>query len=766
MFNNNIGTIYVERVDATNSSGTLTYTTGISGTQGVETTNPDGTINPNDTQNIVVNTSSATLNINGAGGVDKFNIEASSFTKTLTIAGNLGTVPNYEEAKNNYDSVRIDLSKTSGVDLNISNLLVSNPNDEGIIITASKGADNITLVAGANHDVVEFKAGGGAAGAPEEYTLDLGTLRLAQGQSFTIDGLTITNITGFANAGSHVVATATILTATDIASLLEAHLKGETTATGANVSGTGITKFLKFEGKLESLSTKNGWLDASGNAKVTANDTTLVFSSQNKVNLTDIDLTANISGNDRTNGFGAEANKAQAFVAGANAVPAVVSGTGDYTPITTFATDGDTSASLTLTINGDEYKVAIAYTGSATATNAATLGGDDLEKLIKGATVTDFKATITGAGSSITIPSNISITATSGGKFTISGLESGDSVTIGINSDSIAAEYVDATPAVQGQLTIDFGADGLLAGQSYSFLGKTVLATKDLSGEEVAEAFAFGDETSSGIDGAVVLGAWGKNYTAGGTFTAHNNSKSAGIDPSKLLFDISGSSLILMEQQPGDISGGGLLKIAALESGGYTTLTGTGTLAVRTDKVTGSTTQQGEKSGAIAADSYVTFSGIDTGSAASGADAGTVSAIKANTSMLDTITNFDISNDKLLLKDVNGNALTFASGGSITSPTGIYVDTAGSTLTATGTGIISFGVSAASGAATGADAITLDQKLYAVVQNIDSGAAVGFEHGGDTYVVVGGGASGAATDDLVIKLAGVTGVTDITSILA
>ena len=71
-YNNNIGTIYVERVDATNSSGTLTYTTGISGTQGKA--NDDGTIN--DTQNIVVNTNSATLNINGAGGVDKFNIEA------------------------------------------------------------------------------------------------------------------------------------------------------------------------------------------------------------------------------------------------------------------------------------------------------------------------------------------------------------------------------------------------------------------------------------------------------------------------------------------------------------------------------------------------------------------------------------------------------------------------------------------------------------------------------------------------------------------
>ncbi|MDE6043895.1 MAG: hypothetical protein K2F85_00020, partial [Helicobacter sp.] len=333
--------------------------------------------------------------------------------------------------------------------------------------------------------------------------------------------------------------------------------------------------------------------------------------------------------------------------------------------------------------------------------------------------------------------------------------------------DSTTVTYKDATPAVQGTLTIDFGADGLLAGQSYSFLGKTVLATKDLTGEQIAEAFAFGDEDSSGVDGAVVLGAWGKNYTAGGTFTALGTSGSAGIDSTKLLFDISGSSLILMEQKPGDLSGGGLLQIAALANKGLTTLTGTGTLAVNTDKVTGSTTVQGEKSGAIAADSYVVFSGTDTGSAASGADAGTVSAIKANTSMLDTITNFDVSNDKLSLKDVNGGALTFASGGSITSPTNIYVDTLGSTLNTDVTnGIVGFGVTAGSGATTGADAITLDQKLYVVVNNITSGAAVGFEHGGDTYVIVGGGASGAATDDLVIKLAGVTGVTDITSILA
>ncbi|MDE6045355.1 MAG: hypothetical protein K2F85_07570, partial [Helicobacter sp.] len=349
---------YVERVDATNSSGTLTYTTGISGTQGKA--NDDGTIN--DTQNIVVNTNSATLNINGAGGVDKFNIEASSFTKTLTIAGNLGTVPNYEEANNNYDTVRIDLSKTSGVNLDISRLLVSNPNDDGIQIVASKGADNITLVAGANHDVIEFKAGGGAIGAEEQYTLELGNLRLAQGQSFTIDGLTITNVTGFENAGTNVVTTAQILTAEDIASFLEAYLTGATTASGSNVSGTGMSKYVRFEGNLESLTTKNGWLDASGNANVVASGASLVFSSQNKINLPDIDLAANVGGNDRTNGFGAEANKAQTFVAGANAASAT---TGGNFTFTTASISTATTKEFSFAFGSAE--IVITLTGTATA---------------------------------------------------------------------------------------------------------------------------------------------------------------------------------------------------------------------------------------------------------------------------------------------------------------------------------------------------------------------------------------------------------------
>ena len=763
-YNNNIGTIYVERVDATNSSGTLTYTTGISGTQGKA--NDDGTIN--DTQNIVVNTNSATLNINGAGGVDKFDIEASSFTKTLTIAGNLGTVPNYEEANNNYDTVRIDLSKTSGVNLDISRLLVSNPNDDGIQIVASKGADNITLVAGANHDVIEFKAGGGLSAQQEQYTIDLANLRLAAGQSFSIDGLTITNVSGFAN-GTANLATSSIYTAEEIAYLLKSYLAGGAsakiaTATGVLVQNSAVTKYIRIEGNIEALTKANGWLDATtGFASASVDGATLTLTNFNNANVTDLNFS--FSGNDRTNGFGAEANKVQTFTIGAAPAPAVTSG--DVTFADEVAALGSgSSTTFTVNINGSAFT--LTFTASAGADATAAITNAQIVNALKGSAtgIQNLTATVTNAsGTTLTtsvIPDNWTLTADTN-KFKVDGLASGDTISI---DGGTPLAYKDATPASQGTLTIDFGADGLLAGQSYSFLGKTVIATKDLTGEQIAEAFAFGNEDSSGVDGAVVVGVWSKSYTAGGTFTAGDNSKSAGIDPSKLLFDISGSSLILTEQKPG--APVGLLKIQELADAGALTLTGTGTLAVNTDKVTGTTTRQGEKDGQIAADSYVVFSGTDTGSAASGADAGTVSAIKANTSMLDTITNFDVANDKLSLKDADGVAYSFSGGGSITLSDSIYVDTLGSTLTTTaaGNGIVGFGITAGSGAATGADAITLDQKLYAVVNSVADDEVVGFEHGGDTYVVLGGGSTGAGTADLVIKLAGVTGVTDITSILA
>ncbi|MDE7254845.1 MAG: hypothetical protein K2N54_01545, partial [Helicobacter sp.] len=784
--NNNIGTIYVERVDATNSSGTLTYTTGISGTQGVETTNPDGTTNPNDTQNIVVNTSSATLNINGAGGVDKFNIEASSFTKTLTIAGNLGTVPNYEEAKNNYDSVRIDLSKTSGVDLNISNLLVSNPNDEGIIITASKGADNITLVAGANHDVIEFNAGGGTSGQKEAYDLDLGTLRLGQGQSVTIDGLTITNISGFTNGGANVNTAAVVLTAEDIATIIAGYLKdGDLSVQGkfgGVTTSASASKFVSVSGMMESLAGK-GWADATtGKVDASASGTTITIQNSIQQNVTDIDLTANISGNGKTNGIGAQAGITPDFVKGQPETDATVSGTAiTFTGCTAGSTSAETF-DVGISIDGVQNTLTftVANDASVTANTIATL----VQTVIDSGTFTadanvtalsingaaydsgkadDYKALFelpegySFSGGTTLKVDDVTTTASTTVVFS-------QTVTAGTSGAAPANKEVAGvawTPEATGQIVIDFG-DGLLAGQSYSFMGKTVLATKDLKGEDIAEAFAFGSQTSSGVDGAVVLGEWKLNFNAAGSTAG----ATSGIIPAKCLFDIDADGkLIVMDSVAGAESG--LVGIDKIADNGNLRITGTGTLAVRTDKITGETTQQGQGAGeAIFADSYVTFAVLDVGSAGSGADAGTATKVSLNTSALDTITNFDVATDKLLLRkfDASGavgekyaNSDAFAG----SKADALFVDAEGNTLSVgVANGIISFTTASSA-------EITLEQKLYAasVAFNAETGKIGGFAHGGDFYVIANGSGGTSTTDDLVIKLAGVGGITDIGAIL-
>ena len=199
-----------------------------------------------------------------------------------------------------------------------------------------------------------------------------------------------------------------------------------------------------------------------------------------------------------------------------------------------------------------------------------------------------------------------------------------------------------------------------------------------------------------------------------------------------------------------------------------TDITGTGALAVNTNRVTASTTQQGVGSGEVTfADSYVVFSASELGSAAAGSADGAAANIKAVTGALDTITNFDIANDKLLLKHLDGSKYVASDrAANVTTATDskIYVDTAGNTLSYTiANGIVDFSAGNAE-----ASAMTLDQKVYAAWSAVDgtSGTIAGFEHGGDFYVIATGGQSGSSTDDLVIKLAGVTGITDIGAVLA
>ncbi|MDE7173836.1 MAG: hypothetical protein K2N70_05760, partial [Helicobacter sp.] len=595
--------------------GTLTYTTGISGTQGVETTNADGTTNPNDTQNIVVNTSSATLNINGAGGVDKFNIEASSFTKTLTIAGNLGTVPNYEEAKNNYDSVRIDLSKTSGVDLNISNLLVSNPNDEGIIITASKGADNITLVAGANHDVIEFNAGGGTSAQSETYEVALGNLRLYAGESLTIDGVTIVN------TGSDAINAYTIADA--FAKYVAAGYVTPTTSTKivTNAAGTSSISGNKVAlyGEFESLT--GDWSGATvDNGSSGAYTNTLTFTNSKVGNVKDLNLQWNANSLIKT--ADSDLPTIKAFSTTHNATQATTQrtkGDGTINPSEPAATAfGNLPANTTHTFvygNGDNTIQINVNAKSAIndladffdnvvvqgkAFSGATTSGSWMEISVNGGAATKYEASSTS------------------NKFTFSSAQATeiksafdnllpDGLTLSVGSrNPVGAKvlFFNANPTTTNEATLTFqhfmltGSTsktmsdteiylkpaqessegliqvefkGLLAGQSYSFNGKTVIATQDLSAEDVAYAFAYAE-----------VGA-----NAG--FVITSDFTKAKIDVDKVFINAEGATLTIQDQNP-DKTDASKLGISATAED---FVTGTKNLAFVDKAMSASTTQQG-----------------------------------------------------------------------------------------------------------------------------------------------------------------------------
>ncbi len=263
------------------------------------------------------------------------------------------------------------------------------------------------------------------------------------------------------------------------------------------------------------------------------------------------------------------------------------------------------------------------------------------------------------------------------------------------------------------------------------------MATKDLSAGDVARAFTLTSDDS--FDGAVILGGFDTNGK---------------IVESEVLYGFSGadsSTLIIRGTTSQSITANADTKV-----------TGTGTIGVDTTGISQATKQQGSDGSAPNADSYVTFTVANAG----GASAAT--QITANTGALDTISNFDIANDGLRLKMPNGSYYgdQQALNGNVNANS-IYVDAAGSTLAASAAnGIISFSAVNASGATTSGDSITLEQKLYVATNNIGDNKVAGFEHAGDFYVIATGGTANSTTDDIVVKLAGITGITDITTLLA
>ncbi|MDE7197011.1 MAG: hypothetical protein K2N69_08360, partial [Helicobacter sp.] len=274
-----------------------------------------------------------------------------------------------------------------------------------------------------------------------------------------------------------------------------------------------------------------------------------------------------------------------------------------------------------------------------------------------------------------------------------------------------------------GQININFNA--LKAGQSYTFDGKTIIATKDLSANQVANAFTL--TTDDTIDGAVVV------------------SDFENIDNEGVLFYVANNSGTLVIQGTAD---------AIIPEGIDTTITGTGALGVNTSGVSASTTQQGFDGSGSKADSYVIF-------ATTSAEDGTITAVNANTAFVDSITNFDVGNDGLRLRDSEGGYYGQNNIGTIGNLSSIAVGDTTLTASVAG-GVISFGTLEATTAE-----ISLDAKLYVATHNVSNNRVTGFEHNGDFYVVATGNSndSNITTDDIVVRLAGVSGIADITTIL-
>ena len=280
--------------------------------------------------------------------------------------------------------------------------------------------------------------------------------------------------------------------------------------------------------------------------------------------------------------------------------------------------------------------------------------------------------------------------------------------------------------------------DDLMAGHSYTFNGKTVVATKDLTGAEVANIF--GNETAPGaVYGGVIVSGWDTNAISGG----------------KIDFTIDGNTLTITENTPGT---------AGILAGISNVLTTTMTILVDTNGVKATVTNGVSADPTVPADSYVTFSGK------------TLAGVSANQRFIDEISNFDTNVDRLAISKFDGSLFTSSevqANGNLSFASGDgFEDAAGGALIASVVGgIVNFAWTNAD--AEGAGAITLDQKLYAAT-HFTGGTekVVGFYHNdganSDFYVVALGGTAAGTTDDLVVKINGVAAgsVSNVTDIMA
>ena len=758
LFNNNIGDIVL--IGDTDGKASLAYATGFSGTVYQEKGAADlGGLNiqPNtikDTQTINVTSKEATITLDGTTGTDKFLITAGQDTKTITLNGSLGAANPNQIATKDYDQITIDLSGANGVTLNTNVVIDSRDGAQAIEIIASKGKDTISL-SDSTVETISLSTGGGRSGVAESYTIDLGTFKLGQGETFTIDGLTVTGLS------------ATPLTALQIADAIakwfanNKSLTGVTDLATAGGTSTNVTanSVVAISGDLESL--KGAW---SG-AKIThanTTDTTLVISSGKQSNISDLNLTwgANTQHSPVT-------SNAIATVATSAALAQVKISTDAGTNWTATneitlgkVASGDTGAYI-FQIGDQTLEFAVTASGGDVGpTDAAKFIVNLLEGNTGGAltnaTALYHNGTLVTAsgiatfelGSAFTLPEGtLGIGSPSNGKIavTVNPFFEGESPNIsfsqiGSSADGTTAfKFYERTYDSDAIVQVSF--DDLLAGHSYTFNGKTVVATKDLTGAEVANIFgnnAVGDV----VAGAVVVTDWDTTQISGG-------SSNANID-----IVIEGNKLTITDAT-------GQIGILAAVS---PVLTTTMPNLVDTSGIKATTTNGVSADPTVPADSYVTFSGK------------TLAGVSANQRFIDEISNFDTNVDRLAISKFDGSLFTSSevqANGNLSFASGDgFEDAAGGALIASvAGGIVNFAWTNAD--AEGAGAITLDQKLYAATHFTGgTDKVVGFYHNdganSDFYVVALGGTAAGTTDDLVVKINGVAAgsVSNVTDIMA
>lgn len=748
LFNNNIGDVTL--IGNTEGKASLAYATGFSGTVYQERGAADlGGLNSQirtikDTQTINVTSKEATITLDGTTGTDKFLITAGQDTKTITLSGSLGAASPTQIASKDYDKLTIDLSGANGVTLNTDVVIDSRDGAHAIEVIASKGKDVISL-SDSTVETISLSVGGGRTGVNESYTVDLGSLKLEQGETFTIDGLTVVALTA-AGLTANQIAHGIQLWKTNNG-VLPTTANSLESAGGTAVNVTAATQ-MAITGDINSL--KGAW--ASATIAHTQGATTFAINSGKQSNIADLNLTwgANTQHSPVTSNGIAHQQITQAYgdvlnngIAWSSADLVAANITNGNLSVFAFSF-GDQTIEIGIKASGGD----VSATGAATyITNLLTgNSGGTLDNAIvyyDGNTYTTTTTTVANLTLSETLDlGNFAITNPKDKKIGVSVVNpliyaEDKQFSFVVNGTATILTLAGRKDAADAKVQISF--DDLMAGHSYTFNGKTVVATKDLTGAEVANIFG-NKSVGDAVNGAVVVSNW----------------EAAQIVAAKIATSIEGNTLTITDAT-GQTGQGILAPVSS-------TLTTTQPSLIDTNGIKATTTNGVSADPTVPADSYVTFSNK------------TLAGVTANQHFVDEISNFDTNVDRLSVSKFDGSFFTSSdvqANGNISLAAGDgFEDTAGGALVANVTsGIVNFSWTNTDATDTGA--ITLDQKLYAATHITGAtNKIVGFYHTDnsttDFYVVALGGNATSTTDDLVIKLNGVTAgaVSNITDILA